>query len=72
MVGALTNCINQKKGENNMTTQEKIDYLQNEIKILEVKIIKLELTALLTTAKHEKERLEVMRLNLINLQNSEN
>jgi hypothetical protein len=55
-----------------MNTQEKIDFLKDAIKSLEIKIIKLELSALTTSIKFEKERLETMKLNLINLQNSEN
>lgn len=54
-----------------MTNQEKIDFLTAKIKELEISIIKDELQALMGNVVKDKVRLDVMKLNLVNLQNNE-
>lgn len=55
-----------------MTNQEKIEFLLDAIKKLEIVIIKNELQCLnQSIIDLDKKRLELMRLNLINLQNNE-
>jgi hypothetical protein len=55
-----------------MNTQEKIDFLKDAIKSLEIRITKNELICLSQSLiDQDKKRLELMKLNLVNLQNDE-